>query len=89
MWSRQSTTLKVSAKGLHNFEIGDVWKSRSEEVKTFIRSMMSLKPSDRPTASECLNHSWITKIVDEPVDESVTQSALRTLRKFRTNQKLQ
>jgi hypothetical protein len=52
--------------------------------------MMSIKPADRPTAAECLQNPWLNKRAeDEPQDAEATQNALRTLRRFRTEQKLQ
>ncbi|TNV80972.1 hypothetical protein FGO68_gene3591 [Halteria grandinella] len=67
----------------------EVWKGRSEEVKSFIKKMMKMNSRDRPTASESLQHPWMLKTIDDVADDGITQEALRTLRRFRTNQKLQ
>jgi hypothetical protein len=46
---------------------------------------MNVKPADRPTAQECLQHPWLLKKTDEPIDENIAQNAIRTLRRFRVN----
>jgi calcium-dependent protein kinase len=76
--------LKNVVQGKYNFS-REVWKSRSEEAKQFIKKLMNIRPAERLTASECLNHPWLLKKTDEPVDESIAQNALRTLRRFRVN----
>lgn len=60
-----------------------MWKGRSEEVKLFIKKMMKMNSHDRPTASEALQHPWMLKTIDDVADDTVTQDALRTLRRFR------
>jgi hypothetical protein len=46
---------------------------------------MNKIPEERLTAAECMLHPWLMKKTDEPIDESVTQNALRTLRRFRVS----
>ncbi|THH26794.1 hypothetical protein EUX98_g7393 [Antrodiella citrinella] len=36
------------------------WKNVSEEAKTFIKSMLSPDPADRPSAREALQNRWLT-----------------------------
>ena len=44
---------------------------------------MNPKSNLRPSASELLNDPWILKKVDDPLDDAITQNALKNLRKFR------
>lgn len=37
------------------------WDSVSEEAKEFIRKLLVVNPSQRMTAAECLEHSWLKK----------------------------
>jgi calcium-dependent protein kinase len=48
----------------------EVWKSRSQEAKQFIESMMKVKPTMRPTAQECMQHPWVVKKIEDTVDDS-------------------
>jgi calcium-dependent protein kinase len=41
--------LKNVVQGKYGFT-RDVWKSRSEEAKQFIRKLMNIRPAERPTA---------------------------------------
>lgn len=36
------------------------WKNIHEEAKVFIRALVKVDPAERPTASEALNHRWLT-----------------------------
>jgi calcium-dependent protein kinase len=41
------------------------FKKISEEAKDFIRKMLTYDPSQRISAEEALNHTWIKKKVNE------------------------
>ena len=45
-------------RGEFSFD-GDVWKDISEQAKDFIRRMLVVEPTERPTAAEALDHEWI------------------------------
>lgn len=57
------TPKEVVAKVLRgDFAFEDsLWKDISAEAKDFIRRMLVVEPSDRPTAGEALQHEWIVK----------------------------
>lgn len=74
--------LKNVVMGKYGFT-REVWKSRSQESKQFIESMMKVKPTMRPTAQECMQHPWLVKKIEDSVDDSQTQNSLRNLRRFR------
>ena len=47
-------------RGDYTFE-ESVWKDISDEAKDFIKSMLAVEPSERPTAKQALGHEWIVK----------------------------
>lgn len=47
-------------RGDYTFE-ESIWKGISEEAKDFIRRLLVVEPSERPTAAEALEHEWIVK----------------------------
>lgn len=55
------TPKEVVAKvlqGEFSFE-GEVWERISDQAKDFIRRMLVVEPTERPTAAEALEHEWI------------------------------
>jgi calcium-dependent protein kinase len=64
---------------------GPEWKTISKEAVEMIRKMLTYNPSNRISADEALNHIWIKKKVNEPVDPKATISALNNLRHFRVS----
>lgn len=44
--------------GKFSFDDSD-WDPISQEAKDFISILLTYNPSKRPSAQECLNHSWI------------------------------
>lgn len=59
------------------------WKNISNEAKDLIKKMLTYDPNQRITAEAAINHPWIKKKVNEPVDTKVTTNALQNLRTFR------
>jgi serine/threonine protein kinase len=68
---------------------GSEWKNISKEGLDLVKKMLTYDPNLRPSAEECLNHSWIKKKVSETYDPKVTLGALNNLRHFRAEQKMQ
>lgn len=64
---------------------GPEWKTISKEAIEMIRKMLTYNPSNRISADEALNHIWIKKKVNEPIDPKATISALNNLRHFRVS----
>ncbi|CAB4394521.1 unnamed protein product [Rhizophagus irregularis] len=44
------------------------WRNVSEDAKDFIRALLNINPSERPTAAEALKHRWIVGDVAKDVD---------------------
>ncbi|KAI7866746.1 kinase-like domain-containing protein [Spinellus fusiger] len=68
------------------FEFHDrYWRKISEEAKNFIRSLLTLDPSTRLTATQALKHTWMTGVdaTDEDILETVRANfnPRRTLKK--------
>eukprot|EP00977_Amphora_coffeiformis_P018472 scaffold6506_cov171-Amphora_coffeaeformis.AAC.20 len=53
-------------RGEFSFD-GDVWKGISEQAKDFIRRMLVVEPTERPTAAEALDHEWIVSHHQEQI----------------------
>ena len=62
---------------------GPEFKTISPEAKDLIKKMLTFDPNGRINAEDALNHIWIKKKVNEPVDTQATLSALNNLRNFR------
>lgn len=70
--------------GLYSIS-GSEWKTISKEAIELIKKMLTYNPSNRISADEALNHIWIKKKVNEPIDPKATISALNNLRHFRVS----
>lgn len=55
---------------------GPDWKNISNDAKDLIKKMLTYDPTSRITAEQALNHSWIVRKVNEPVDPKATNTAL-------------
>lgn len=64
---------------------GPEFKLISNEAKDLIKKMLTMDINARINADEALNHIWIKKKVNEPIDTQATLSALTNLRNFRVN----
>jgi calcium-dependent protein kinase len=64
---------------------GSEWKNISNDAKDLIKKMLTYDPSQRITAEAAINHPWIKKKVNEPVDLKNTTNALNNLRMFRVS----
>lgn len=65
--------------------MGNEFKNISGEAKDLIKKMLTFDMNSRITAEEALNHPWIKKKVNEPVDTKATIAALSNLRHFRVS----
>lgn len=63
--------------------MGSEFKAISVEAKDLIKKMLTYDMNVRIGAEEALNHLWIKKKVNEPIDKSATIAALGNLRHFR------
>ena len=62
---------------------GAEFKSISQDAKDFIKAMLNFDMNARIDALSALNHTWIKKKVNEPVDTNATIAALTNLKNFR------
>ena len=76
-------------KGKFDFK-KDAFKNVSNEVKDMIKLMLNLKPSERPKASELLEHSWFKILEDKSyVPTANLLENLNSLKHFRADLKMQ
>ena len=67
------------------YTMGSEFKNISGEAKDLIKKMLTFDMNTRIPAEEALNHPWIKKKVNEPIDTKSTIAALSNLRTFRVN----
>ena len=66
----------------------EIWASRTKESKDLIKKMLCMNADKRISASESLQHPWITTCAKNKVDDESAKSALSNLTNFRAGQKL-
>jgi calcium-dependent protein kinase len=68
----------------------DDWIDISYEAKDLITKMLTYKPSERYSASDCLNHKWLSdKIIKKVLDPKFSARCLQNMKKFHAERKLQ
>jgi calcium-dependent protein kinase len=65
------------------------WDNVSDEAKDLIGKMLTFAPADRYSASQCLNHTWLTEHNKKKVDVNFSIKALTNMKKFHAERKLQ
>ena len=69
-----------------NFSFDDrIWQTISEKAKSFIRSLLTYSPEERPSAADALTHPWLTELATLQVDEQLAMNALDNLSKFNSD----
>eukprot|EP00344_Euplotes_crassus_P009863 CAMPEP_0197000912 /NCGR_PEP_ID=MMETSP1380-20130617/5734_1 /TAXON_ID=5936 /ORGANISM="Euplotes crassus, Strain CT5" /LENGTH=438 /DNA_ID=CAMNT_0042418375 /DNA_START=267 /DNA_END=1584 /DNA_ORIENTATION=+ len=66
-----------------------IWRVVSEDCKDFIKKCLVVDPKKRESASELLEHKWITKTPTIEVDENVIKDSLNNLQLYAQHNKLQ
>lgn len=79
---------------LHCFLINIIYlvpefKYVSREAIDLLKKMMTYDPDRRISAEEALRHQWIVKRAYEDIDSDATLNALRNLKNFNIEKKLQ
>lgn len=65
------------------------WKDISPEGKKFVQTLLTVNPSNRPSASEALQNEWITKYMyKHPVSVEEVQDLYNNLITFKVDSKL-
>ena len=80
--------LRAVKKGKYEFR-PDKWNNVSSEAKDLISLMLILDPDQRISASDALEHEWFTKYKKGEIDNSKLSKAMKGLKKFKTDQKMQ
>jgi len=76
-------------KGVYQMK-GATWDRVSVNAKNLIKSMLNMKPQERPSASECLESNWLILMPEATNQSSIlTAEALENLTSFRAEKKLQ
>lgn len=65
------------------------WDVVSDEAKELIKKMLTFNPSDRISASDSLNHSWLKEHNKKKVDINFSIKCLNNMKKFHAERKLQ
>lgn len=58
-----------------------VWESICESAKDFVKQLLQLRPEDRPSAKEALNHVWFRQALDRHNDTAHSALKMRAARK--------
>jgi calcium-dependent protein kinase len=65
------------------------WDNISDEAKDLISKMLDFNPTSRYSASECLNHKWLTDNTKKTIDTKFSIKCLNNMKKFHAERKLQ
>lgn len=65
------------------------WGVVSDDAKDLIKKMLTFNPSDRYSASDCLNHIWLKDHNRKKVDINFSIKCLNNMKKFHAERKLQ
>jgi calcium-dependent protein kinase len=65
------------------------FKYVSREAIDLLKRMMTYDPDRRISAEEALKHQWIAKKAYEEIDNEVTLNALKNLKNFNVEKKMQ
>jgi calcium-dependent protein kinase len=65
------------------------WDNISDEGKDLISKMLEFNPSNRFSASDCLNHKWLTDNTKKTIDSKFSIKCLNNMKKFHAERKLQ
>jgi len=66
------------------------WSHVSSEAKDLVTKMLTYKPTERVSASECLMHKWFTTNSSKKnVDINFSQKCLKNMKQFHAGRKLQ
>ena len=63
------------------------WGSVSPEAKSFIKSLLQVDPSKRPSATAAMNHDWFTKHAAE-LSTTDLKTTIENLKKWNARRKL-
>lgn len=66
------------------------WENVSPDAKDLIGRMLAFSPNERYSASECLNHKWLSEhSIKNNVDKTFSIKCLTNMKKFHAERKLQ
>ena len=63
------------------------WGNVSPEAKSFIKSLLQVDPSKRPSAAAAMNHDWFTKHAAE-LSTTDLKTTIENLKKWNARRKL-
>lgn len=76
--------MKKVREGQFSFD-DRVWQTMSENSKSFIRTLLTYNPEERPSAEQALLHPWLQELATLQVDESLAMNALDNLSRFNSD----
>lgn len=65
------------------------WENISDEAKDLITQMLQFNPTERYSASQCLNHTWFSEHSKKKVDVGLSIKCLNNMKKFHASRKIQ
>ena len=65
------------------------WEHVSDGAKDYIKKLLTFKPEERPSASQCLEHDWLKNNNKKQVNTTLSKKCLNNMRKFHAGRKLQ
>jgi calcium-dependent protein kinase len=65
------------------------WENVSNDAKDLINCMLKYNPEERLSASDCLQHKWLTGQVQKKIDTKLSTRCLDNMKKFHAERKLQ
>ena len=80
--------MKAVKKGEYDFP-PEEWDSISKEAIELVKNMLKYDPKSRMSAFECLSHPWFKKHEDSVHDIKLSQTAIKNMKSFKTNRKLE
>jgi serine/threonine protein kinase len=85
-YSDRQITKNILEQELYLFS--DIWFFVSEESKDLLRMMLNKDPSKRPSAGDCLKHSWFEMLKKGDLKGKDLSQALTNLYEFHAGTKL-
>ena len=67
---------------------GDKWDKLSAQAREFVQLLLTYNPKDRPSASDCLQHAFITEVSAGKIQVESAAGAFDNISSFKADQKL-
>ena len=65
----QKEEMEAICAGDYRFEPKEYWQNVSEAARDFVRTLLTIDPTKRPTAAQALEHPWLASAVPHFVSD--------------------